>query len=100
MNTPDGLLLIARDKIDACPTYARNHVEVREAAAALLADLFAVGLRHGITPADWAAAAALPTSCLDACRERQVRMSRLTDLSPQNPVSVETGPAQARGRAR
>lgn len=83
MNTP-AQLLFARDKIDACPAFAKDSVELRESAAALLADLFAVGIRYGITPAEWAAVAALPTSCLDACRERQVRMSRLTPLSPQN----------------
>ncbi len=99
MNTPE-LLLFARDKIDACPTFARDSVKVREAAAALLADLFPGGLRHGITPADWAAVATLPTSCLDACRERTIRMSRLAAVSPQNPVTVDTSPTQARGRAR
>lgn len=99
MSTPE-LLLAAGNKIDACPTSARNHVQVREAAAALLAELFAVGLRHGITPADLAAVAALPTSCLDACRERQLRMSRLAAHSPQNPVSVESGTARERGGAR
>ncbi len=94
------MLLAARDKIDACPTSAQNHVEVREGPAVLLADLFAVGLRHGISPADWAAVAELPTSCLDACRERQVRRSRLAAPSPQNPVSVESGTTRARGRGR
>ncbi len=99
MSTPE-LLAFARDKIDACPTSARNHVDVREGAAVLLAELFAVGLRHAISPADWAGVAALPTSCLDACRERQVRRSRVRTESPQNPVSVESGTARVRGRGR
>jgi hypothetical protein len=99
MSTPE-LLVAARNKIVACPTTARDRGEVRAAAVELLDDLFAIGLRHGITPAGWAAVAALPTSCLDACRERQVRMSRLAADSPLNPVSVESGPAQSRGRAR
>lgn len=99
MSTPE-LLLAPRHKIDARATSARNHVEVREAAAALATDLCAVGLRHGMTPAGWAAVAALPTSGLDACRERQVRRSRVTTESPQNPVSVELGTARVRGRAR
>lgn len=98
MSTPE-LLAFARDKIDACPTSARNDVAVREAAA-VLADLFAVGLRHGVSPADWAGVAALPTSCLDACRERQVRGSRFAFPSPQHPASAESGPPRVRGRAR
>ncbi len=94
------LLLAARTKIDACPTLTPVSSDLRDAAAALLAELFTVGLRHGITPADWAAVAALPTSCLDACRARQARMSRLAAHAPQIPVSVESGMARARGRAR
>ena len=42
----------------------------REAAAALLTDLYATGLRHGITPEDWAAVAGLDIECLDAIRWR------------------------------
>ncbi len=99
MNTPE-LLAFARDKIDACPTSARNHVEVREGAAVLPAELFAVGLRHAISPADWAGVAALPTSCLDACRERHVRRSSLAAHPPQNLVSGESGPPRVPGRAR
>jgi hypothetical protein len=93
---PEG----ARDKIDVCPPSERDSVEVRKTAAGRLADRVSVGPRDGVTPAEWAEGAALPTSCLDTCRERHVRMSRLTALSPQNPLTVETGPAQARGRAR
>ena len=99
MNTP-ALLLAARTKIDARPTSAIYSGEVRAAAATLLADLFAAGLPYGMTPADGAAVAALPTSSLDACRQRQVRRSRLAAHWPQIPVSVESGPARVRGRAR
>lgn len=42
----------------------------RDAAVALLADLYATGLRHGITPEDWAAVAGLDIECLDAIRFR------------------------------
>ncbi len=99
MSTP-ARLLAARIKIDACPTLTPVSGDLRDAAAALLAELFTVGLRHGITPADWAAVAALPTSCLDACRARQARTSRLAAHSPQIPVSVGSGLARGRGRAR
>jgi hypothetical protein len=42
----------------------------RDSAVALLADLYATGLRHGITPEDWAAVAGLDIECLDAIRWR------------------------------
>jgi hypothetical protein len=94
------LLRFARARIDDCPSRTPDSVEVKDAAVALLADLLTAGLRHGITPADWAAVSALPTSCLDACRQRQLRTSRLATLSPQNQVFVQAGPTHPRGRAR
>lgn len=94
------LLRFARARIDDCPGRTPDSVEVKHGAVALLADLLTAGLRHGITPADWAAVTALPTSCLDACRQRQIRTSRPATLSPQPQVFVQAGPTQARGRAR
>ena len=94
MSTPTDLLGLARTKIEACPSRTPDHAEVKEAAAALLASLFTVGLRHGITPADWAAVAALPTSCLDACRLRQERAARLA--APVAEAGDDPGDAHCR----
>lgn len=47
----------------------------REAAVQLLADIYATGLRHGITPEDWAAVAGLDIECVDAIRFRDRAMS-------------------------
>jgi len=73
MSTPE-LLLAARNKIDACTTLTPVSGDLRDAAAASLAELFTVGLR-GITPADRAGVGDWPTSCLDACR-RALRVQR------------------------
>lgn len=94
------LLRFARARIDDCRSRTPDSVEVKDAAVALLADLLTAGLRHGIAPGDWAAVTALPTSCLDACRQRQNRTSRPATLSPQPQVVVQAGRTQARGRAR
>jgi len=114
MSTPADLLGLARTKIEACPSRTPDHAQVKEAAAALLATLFTAGLWHGITPADWAAVAALPTSCLDACRLRRERAVRLAAPSPR-PMTLgrltcrnsrtldepsTTGQVQRRGRGR
>jgi peptidoglycan/LPS O-acetylase OafA/YrhL len=114
MSTPADLLGLARTRIDACPSRTPDRAEVKGAAAALLADLFTVSLRHGITPVDWAAVAALPTACLDACRLRQERAARLAAPSPR-PMTLgtltyrdsrtldepsTTGRVQQRGRGR
>lgn len=90
MSTPADLLGLARTKIEACPSRVPDRAEVKEAAAALLASLFTVGLRHGITPADWAAVAALPTSCLGVCRLRQERADpRRTEHDRPSPTTGE-----------
>lgn len=39
--------------------------ELERDAAALLASIWTVSARHGIQPEDWAAVAALPTTCID-----------------------------------
>ena len=43
---------------------------VSEAAVRLLAELYLVGLRHGISPAVWASVTSLPAACRDATRYR------------------------------
>jgi hypothetical protein len=78
------------------------------AAAALLTDLYRAGLRHGITPQDWAAVAALPTACWDATaaaiRAQQIARDRAlrshVDLAGdrtervQAPELFQQGPGQ------
>lgn len=49
------------------------------AAARLLADVYAVGLTHGITPDDWAWVTALPDACWDASRALARLQQRVTD---------------------
>ena len=92
MNMP-ARLLAAHNKIDACPTLTPVSSDLRDAAAALLAELFTVGLRHGVTPADWAGVANLPTSCLDACRQCSARAvtrdGTLPRREPTRPTSTE-----------
>jgi hypothetical protein len=67
----------------------------REAAAALLADIYATGLRHGITPEDWAAVAGLDIECLDAIRWRdrvnrsRPRVERPFDHEPMRSLRSE-----------
>ena len=41
-----------------------------EAAAALLTEIYGVGLRHGISPSDWSAVVNLLRDCLDALSQR------------------------------
>lgn len=71
----------------------------RDAAVALLADLYATGLRHGITPEDWAAVAGLDIECLDAIRFRdRVRHSR---SRAERPHDLTRSPSrEQRGRER
>lgn len=92
MNTPDTLRLTGA-KIDACTTLTPVSGDLRDAAAALLTELFTVGLRRGITPADWAGVADLPTSCLDACRQRYARAATRDGTPPRwvltRPTSTE-----------
>lgn len=72
---------LAQDKIVAESGKALD--ATGEAAAELLADLYAVGLAHGRTPEDWAWVTALPAACWDASRELAARRRRAVDLSRQ-----------------
>ena len=67
----------------------------------LLADLYAIGLRHGITADDWALVASLGTEVIDAIRVRD----RVVDRAPRDPELppvryVPTPAARDRGRHR
>ena len=67
----------------------------------LLADLYAIGLRHGITADDWALVASLGTEVIDAIRARD----RAVDRAPRDPELppvryVPTPAARDRGRQR
>ena len=67
----------------------------------LLADLYAIGLRHGITAEDWALVASLGTEVIDAIRVRD----RVVDRAPRGPDLppvryVPTPAARDRGRHR
>lgn len=62
---------LAQDKIVAETSKALD--ATGEAAAALLADLYAVGLAHGVTPQDWAWVTTLPGACWDVSRELEAR---------------------------
>ena len=96
MDQPDELRKLAQDKIVAESGAALDRVGV--AAAGLLADLYATGLAHGITPQDWAAVTALPRACWDASRaagrrqlmaaERARTMSGRTPFAPVSPVGT------------
>lgn len=59
---------------------ARHHDgvtdEQRQAATALLADLYEAGERHGVDPDDWAAVTAMPSAALDVVRATDRRRSR------------------------
>ena len=87
-----------------------------EAAAALLADLYLVGLAHGVTPQYWAWVTELPSACWDMTRDVAARrrtaiaLGRAQDprLSPpalgprsgpspavvQQPTQVRRGPSR------
>lgn len=64
MDQREELRKLADDKIVNVRGAALDRVGV--AAARLLADVYATGLAHGITPQDWAAVIALPRACWDA----------------------------------
>lgn len=73
----------------------------RDQATVLLADLYATGLRHGITAEHWALVASLGTEVIDAIRLRGRAMDvgrpgvALPPVRPLPPMSV-----RARGRQR
>ncbi len=75
-NDRAGLLaLAARNLLETQRALAPDE---RQSATVLLADLYATGLRHGITPEHWAAVASLGHETIDALRLRDC----LPDLRP------------------
>ncbi len=63
-----GLLSLAARKL--LETQRALAPDERQAATLLLADLYATGLRHGITPEHWAAVTSLGHETIDAVRLR------------------------------
>jgi hypothetical protein len=93
----EDLRRIAASKIQG---YGRElSPEQREAAVALLADLYATGLRHGVTPEDWAAVAGLDIESLDAIRWRdRVNRSRPKAERPFDHEPTQSLRSEQRGR--
>jgi hypothetical protein len=59
---------VARHKVHAATPYLAS--QQLDAAAALLTEVYALGLRHRIRPQDWSAVASLPRECVDALAQR------------------------------
>ena len=79
-------------------------------AARLLADLYAVGLTHGVTPQEWAWVTDLPDACWNASRDAAARRRPKNDAEPRSkdrpmvlPLpavrTLEDRPLQAPGRS-
>ena len=93
---------LAQDKIVAESGRALD--ATGEAAAALLADLYIVGLAHGVTPQYWAWVTDLPTACWDVTRDVAARRrtamalgrTKEPQVPPRGPVPLPqpfSGPA-------
>ena len=104
MDQRDELRKLAEEKIVAESGAALDRVSMT--AARLLADLYATGLEHGITPQDWAAVTALPGACWDAARalgrrqqlaaERARTMTGRLPFTPGSAVGTHHDPAETR----
>ena len=77
---------LARDKIVAESGRALD--ATGEAAAALLADLYIVGLAHGVTPQYWAWVTDLPTACWDVTRDVAARRRTAIALGRTNDLQL------------
>ena len=91
---------LAQDKIVA--ERGRALDATGEAAAALLADLYLVGLAHGVTPQYWAWATDLPSACWDVTRDVAARrrsaiaLGRAKDPGVSPPgLAPRSGPSPA-----
>jgi hypothetical protein len=67
--------------------------EERDAATALLTDLYAAGLRHGIRPQDWSAVGSLGDDCIDAIKQRtlhqqQAQRRQRLEMTGQRPTGL------------
>ena len=99
---------LAEDKIVA--TGCRRLGPEVHAAARLLADVYTVGLTHGITPQEWAWVTDLPDACWNASRDAACRRRQTSDAEPRSkdrptglPLpsarTLEDRPLQAPGRS-
>ncbi len=77
MDQAEILRQLAEDKILA--TGCRRLGPEVHAASRLLADIYTVGLTHGITPQDWAWVTDLPYACWHASRDAASRQQRARD---------------------
>ena len=97
MSEPSEMQELAEGKIQAA-SGLRELGPAGRAAALLLTDLYRAGLRHGISPQDWVAMAALPTACWDAtvatARAQQVARDHAVALQADLTV-VPKDPKQA-----
>ena len=80
---------LAQDKIVAESGKALD--ATGEAAAALLADLYIVGLAHGVTPQYWAWVTDLPTACWDVTRDVAARRRMAIEAAAPQPPHVGRG---------
>ena len=78
---------LAEDKIVAASGRSLRAEGVT--AARLLADIYAVGLTHGITPQEWAWVTDLPDACWHASRDAACRQQRARDRA-QSPTESPT----------
>lgn len=74
--TTDRAGLVAAAARDILDTGRSLPLEQRDAATALLADLYVAGLRHGIRPQDWSAIAGLGHDCIDAIKQRALHLQQ------------------------
>lgn len=74
--------------------------EEREAGAALLTDLYAAGVRHGISPEDWSSVGSLGHDCIDVIKQRALQREQAERLQRRAPLSRDRleGPAGGRDR--
>ncbi len=86
-----GLLALAACKL--LETQRALAPDERQAATLLLADLYAAGLRHGITPEHWAAVTGLGHLTIDA-----VRLRDRPRPAERSTACVNDGPPPARLR--
>ena len=57
-------------------THRRLRPAEWEAATALLTDLYAASVRHGISPEHWSWVSSLGNDCIEAIKERQARQTQ------------------------
>jgi hypothetical protein len=98
MDQGEVLRQLAEDKIVA--TGGRRLGPELYAAASLLADLYTVGLTHGITPQEWAWVTDLPDACWHASRDAAARQERARDRAQNLTESRTVAPPPEPGLPR